>query len=218
MSDDLVNQLTLNFLISKNQLQRLNKKMKEDKSELIKNDKEIYGDRIKILFNNLLTNNSPDDLLYDVKSSFDLFLDKCIYYLKAHDNNEDLERERVETDTYIHDDIDFEKEERQIEQGNYKENSEGEEEGEEEEESEDDDEGEEEDIILNNQSQSNIFLRVKPKYTNNALSTGVEDIQKLPLDWFQNIRQNYKKNQIIPRKKEVIIGEQSFSKEKRKYK
>ena len=31
MSDDLVNQITLNFLISKQQLQKLNKKTKENK-------------------------------------------------------------------------------------------------------------------------------------------------------------------------------------------
>jgi hypothetical protein len=56
MSDDLVNQLTLNFLISKNQLQKLNKKIKEDASQLIQTDKELYGNRIKQLFNDLLIN------------------------------------------------------------------------------------------------------------------------------------------------------------------
>jgi hypothetical protein len=95
MSDDLVNQLTLNFLISKNQLQKLNKKMKEDNSQMIKNDKEIYGSRVIDLFNSLLVNEHPNDLLFDVKSSFELFLNKSIYYLKAHDNNILLEKERI---------------------------------------------------------------------------------------------------------------------------
>ena len=51
MSDDLVNQLTLNFLISKNQLQKLNKKLKDTTEIKRKSDKEIYEDRIKKLFN-----------------------------------------------------------------------------------------------------------------------------------------------------------------------
>jgi hypothetical protein len=37
------------------------------------------------------------------------------------------------------------------------------------------------------------------------VSNGVEDIHKLPLDWFNATRQNYKQNQIIPRKKELTI-------------
>ena len=62
---------------------------------------------------------------------------------------------------------------------------------------------------------------VKIKYKKNAFkSTGVQDIQQLPLDWFQSVRQNYKLNKVIPRKKDVIIGEafdSSFRDEKRKY-
>jgi len=50
------------------------------------------------------------------------------------------------------------------------------------------------------------------------MSKGVDDIQKLPLDWFQNIRQNYKKNQIIPMKKEqnIIFTETTFRDIKKK--
>ena len=39
----------------------------------------------------------------------------------------------------------------------------------------------------------------------NKASNGVEDIHKLPVDWFNSTRQNYKINQIIPRKKEIVI-------------
>ena len=82
MSEDLVNQLTLNFLISKKQLEKLNKKMNEDVLQTAKNDNIIYEERVKNLFERLMANNPPDDLLYDVRSSFDLFLNKCIYYLR----------------------------------------------------------------------------------------------------------------------------------------
>jgi len=215
MSEDLVNQLTLNFLISKNQLQKLNKKIKEDVSQVMKTDKELYGDRIICLFNELLINNFPDDLLYDVRSSFDLFLNKCIYYLKAHDNNQLLEKER-DGNPYIAEDINFEKEERDIEKGDYEEEEEEEEDEEneegEEENEEEDEEGEEEKNIQPT-------LIIKEKYTNkNMKSEGVDDIQKLPLNWFNNVRQNYKKNQIIPRRKEIKLEDVSLNSEKRKYK
>ena len=114
MSDDLVNQLTLNFLISKHQLQKLNKKVKETSDQIKTRDIKEYNERIKILFDSLLVNNPPDDLLCDVKNSFDTFIDKSIYYFKAHDNTIALENER--NNDVIHDDIDYEKEEREIEE------------------------------------------------------------------------------------------------------
>ena len=127
MSDDFINQLTLNFLISKNQLNKLNKKVKENTETTRKSDKEIYGQRITQLFNDLLVNEPPEILLQEVKTGFDYFIDKSIYYFKALDNNELLEKERADdypSDNIIHDDIDYEKEERLIEKGDYKEKSE----------------------------------------------------------------------------------------------
>ena len=209
MSEDLVNQLTLNFLISKNQLQKLNKKIKEDASDLLKTDKEIYGSRIKQLFNDLIKDQSPDDLMIDVRNSFDLFINKCIYYLKECDHNELLEKERGE----ISEDINFEQEERDIELGNYVENSnEQEEEDEEEEEEEEQEEQEDEEKELSKQP----TLLIKEKYTNKTKSQGVEDIQKLPLNWFNNVRQNYKKNQIIPRRTEIKFTDGSINNGKKK--
>jgi len=215
MSDELVNQLTLNFLISKNQLQKLNRKMKETTDTNRKSDREIYGSRVKELFDNLLVNNTPDNLLQEVQTGFDFFIDKCIYYFKALDNNELLEKERStdnNSNDIIHDDIDYEKEERAIERGDYQENSEEndeqEEDEEDDEEDEEDDEEDEEDDEEEEPTNKNIVhqsVTVKHKYNKKTNSVGVDDIQKLPLDWFQNVRQSYKKNQIIPRKKEIII-------------
>jgi hypothetical protein len=105
MSDDLVNQLTLNFLISKQQLQKLNKKTKETAEQQKIKEIQEYKDRIKLLFNDLLVYQPPEDLLFEVKVAFENFIEKSIYYLKAHDNSEALEIERSEE---IHDDIDFE--------------------------------------------------------------------------------------------------------------
>jgi len=110
MSNELVDQLTLNLLISKTQLQKLNKKIKETTDNNRKTDKEMYGERIKELFSNLLVDNKPEDLLQDVETGFQFFLDKCIYYFKVRDTNKSLEEEQDVVDDSIKDDIDYDKE------------------------------------------------------------------------------------------------------------
>jgi hypothetical protein len=233
MSDDLVNQLTLNFLISKNQLQKLNKRLKDDTEQHRKTDKEIYGERIKELFSDLLVNKIPSDLLIDVKTSFDCFVDKCVYYFKVHDNNEVLEQER-NANVDIHDDIDFEKEERAIELGNYKErdnsyNSDNSDNSDSTTNSGDDDnvdpidytniiDSKQEQVTPKKVAQSGFSndSTVSPRYYKKK--QGAAETQQLPLDWFQSVRQNYKQNHIIPRTKDVIInGHNSpFREEKKK--
>jgi hypothetical protein len=223
MSEDLVNQLTLSFLISKKQLQKLNKRLKETTETTRMSDKEIYNERIIKLFNDLLVDNPPTNLLQEVKTGFDFFLDKCIYYFKASDNNELLEKERTnindeQSHDIIHDDIDYDKEERDIENGNYKEHSEEEDAEEEEEEDAEEEEDEEQDIKDDVKEehihQPTVIVKTKHKKPTN--SVGVDDIQKLPLDWFQNVRQSYKKNNIIPRKKEIVFQEETFRDQKKK--
>ena len=236
MSEDLVNQLTLNFLISRNQLQKLNKKIKENNENDRKSDKEIYKERIQNLFNDLLVDNPPENLIQEVKTGFDFFLDKCIYYFKASENNELLEKERTNNlndSDYIKEDIDFEKEERNIVNGNYKENDEDEDQEDEEEddgedeENDGEDEDEDEDKSKDEHYQNKFKvinktnplrdINVKEKYNKKYMkSEGVENIQQLPLDWFQNVRQEYKKNKIIPRKKEIIIDNNFSNYQKKK--
>jgi hypothetical protein len=115
MADDFVNKLTLNCLISKNQLYKLNKRLKENSDNKKLEEMREYSDRIEELFKSLLVNNSPDNLLLDVKNTFDAFVEKSIYYFKAQDNAVMFKNMRND----IQDDIDFEKEERDIECGNY---------------------------------------------------------------------------------------------------
>ena len=175
-----VNQITLNYLISKTQLHKLNKlKQKDDILE------PTYDkDRIHNLFNQLLNNDKPDDLLEDVKECFDAFIEKSIYYLEIHDKNEIIQKERNEQcdeEGQINDDINYE-DECNNEQ----------------------DEEEEDQKPLEEYFEEPVKM-IHAKYPKKSVSNGVEDIQKLPLDWFNTTRQNYKKNQILPRKKEIII-------------
>jgi len=275
MSEDFVNQLTLNFLISKHQLQKLNKKVKENADTSRKTDKELYGQRITKLFNDLLVNEPPDTLLQEVQIGFDLFMDKCIYYFKAVDNNDLFEKARTDdypSDNIIHDDIDYEKEENSIERGNYKEDGDSEDGDSEDGDSEDGDsedgdsedglkwgvrgfpvkeedseeggvrglgaqnpvkeeESEDRGVLFPVKEELNGGIKpveeelkedirglpvVKHKLYKKNTSVGVDDIQKLPLDWFQNVKENYKKNQIIPRKKYITFEEQPFRDQKKK--
>jgi hypothetical protein len=87
MSEELVNQLTLNYLISHTQLQKLNKKIKENQEDTRNKELAVYKDRLQHLFNDLLVNQQSEDILLDVKTSFDNFIDKSVYYFKMCDTN-----------------------------------------------------------------------------------------------------------------------------------
>jgi hypothetical protein len=195
MTDDdntYINEITLNFLISKSQLHKLNKLKQKDLVLEPTYDKN----RIHQLFKQLLNNNKPDDLLEDVKTCFDAFVEKSVYYLEIHDKNENIQNERtgklVESNN---DDINDE--------------------------FEDYFEDYFEEPVLDLEPVLDAVLDVEPvldlepvkklntKYSKKTVSNGVEDIHKLPLDWFNATRQNYKINQIIPRKKEIIIDNSS---------
>jgi ABC-type Zn2+ transport system substrate-binding protein/surface adhesin len=139
-----------------------------------------------------LNNDRPDDLLEDVKTCFDAFIEKSIYYLEIHDKNTDIQNERnnlKEEDIFFDDDDDNDHDN-------------------------DDDDNDDDDNDDDDDDNEEPVLRVHAKYSNNNTSNGVEDIHKLPLDWFNTTRQNYKINQIIPRKKEIIIDNSSLKKKK----
>ena len=58
-----------------------------------------------------------------------------------------------------------------------------------------DDDEIDEDVIEKKQS-----TKIKQKYKTTPPSDGVDDIQKLPLNWFNNVRQQYTQNNIISKK------------------
>lgn len=185
-----VNQITLNYLISKSQLNKLNKLKQKDVSL-----EPIYDkDRIHNLFNQLLNNEKPNDLLEDVKECFDAFIEKSIYYLEIHDKNETIQNER--TNEQIQDDDEYNK----IEEHDF------------DDEDEDENSNSDSDSDETEKPLEEPIKNITAKYPKKTISNGVEDIQKLPLDWFNTTRQNYKKNQILPRKKEIVIENSSLKK------
>ena len=209
MSDDLVNQITLNFLISKQQLQKLNKKIKQKEEDKMKTDMEIYKDKIVELFLKLLDDKVPSDLLEDVKHSYTYFVEKSIYYLKMKESSN---IEFIEADKEEEEDA-----EEDLEADELSANEIVTEKDEDDEDEEDSTVAslEEDDEEVNNtnkgpffKTQSTTIKKTMYKKFNNTKSKGVDDIQQLPLDWFSKVRQTYKQNQIIPRhkdEKDVVI-------------
>ena len=189
MSDDLVNQITLNFLISKQQLQKLNKRIKQKEEDKMKTDMEIYKDKFVELFLKMTNNELPSDLLEDVNHSYNYFVEKAIYYLKMKESSEStLEKEEdaneiVEEDLEDLEDLEEEEESRESE-------------------TEDLEEEEEEEGLKIKTSPIAAIKETRYKKFTNTKSKGVDDIQQLPLDWFSKVRQTYKQNQIIPRHKD----------------
>jgi hypothetical protein len=203
MSDDLVNQITLNFLISKSQLHKLNNKIKQKEQDTMKSDKEIYKEQINELFTKCLNDEFPNDLLQDVRNSFTYFIEKSVYYLKlkANRSNED--------------DISAEEEEATEELSDNEKEAEEEEEEEEEAEEElsDNEKEEEEEELSDNEKEEEMVasLEVKPqrvykKTSKPSHSEGVDDINKLPLDWFTKVKyqnQKQRQNQNLIEKKNI---------------
>ena len=101
-SNDFVNQVTLNCLISKSQLMKINntkikKNLNVERSKKIKK----YNSQLIELFEKLLNKTEPSDLFDDVKSSYINFIDKTIIYLDNINTNiiekqEEKEQEQKE--------------------------------------------------------------------------------------------------------------------------
>jgi hypothetical protein len=184
MSDDLVNQITLNYLISKSQLQKLNNKIKQKEQDNMKSDKEIYKDQIGELFTKCLNDEFPDDLLQEVRNSFTYFIEKSVYYLKLKANKPDTSASLEDAVVNLEADDTVASEE----------------------EDEDEDvsaseEDEEEDVSASEEEEEVTPVKSERVFKKNnkvVHSEGVENIQQLPLDWFTKVQCGYKQSKGHP--------------------
>jgi hypothetical protein len=87
MSQSYVNQVTIDCLLNKSVVNKYVKN-KENKEEI-----KFYKKRIYNLFKEIITGNSPDDLLPDVKYAYTNFLTESIRYFKTVDNNDIIQSE-----------------------------------------------------------------------------------------------------------------------------
>jgi hypothetical protein len=214
MSDDLVNQITLNYLISSQQLNKLNKKIKQKEEDKLKSDKEIYKDQISELFTKCLNDEFPNDILQEVKHSFAYFVEKSIYYLKLKADNLAENKEcsaecsaNAQEEESIDEDDD-EDEEDEDDDEEEEEEGYGEEEAQAIESSEEEESREQ---IAEKRPQKVFKKASKPIH-----SEGVDNIQNLPLDWFTKVRCNYKQNKIISGKKDDMLNSSNYNNSKKK--
>lgn len=91
-STDIINQITLNCLISKTQLMKINNTKIKKNLDVERNEKiKKYKNHFIKLFQDLLDKNENSNSLDDdVKFSYVHFIDKLIIYLDKSENVDDL--------------------------------------------------------------------------------------------------------------------------------
>lgn len=91
MSEAFINQVTLDCLLNK---EMFNNHVRIQKSkQLNKEDMKFYRKRIFNLFKEIISGDSPKDLLPDVKYTYDNFTNSAIHYFKTIDNNDIIQSE-----------------------------------------------------------------------------------------------------------------------------
>jgi hypothetical protein len=110
MSESLINQITLDCLLNK---KMYNSQIKNNKIKQINHqERKFYRKRIYNLFKDMISENSPDNLLLDVKYAYENYINATINYFKIIDNNDIIQGEHdsetnkyLETNGYIEKDI-----------------------------------------------------------------------------------------------------------------
>ena len=82
MSMDLINQITLNYLMSDQQKYKLNNIRKKEHEHEQKKNKEIYKEQIMEIFKKMLNDEVVEHKMNEMQIGFDYFIEKVIYYIK----------------------------------------------------------------------------------------------------------------------------------------
>lgn len=119
MSQDLINQITLNCLMNKHQYEKYvtNKISKSINEE----DKKNYMERILSLTKELITNSESEveeenTIAPDVKYTFEQYIKSCIQYFKLTDNNDVIQEKYRELDIKVIEEEDVQEEDVQEEE------------------------------------------------------------------------------------------------------
>ena len=92
MSDNLISEITLEFLMNKEQYAKhLSRKIPNN--TLYKKDRRFYKRRIFDLTKQLLNNEKPERMYPDVSSAFDTYSTICIEYFKALDKSDIIQED-----------------------------------------------------------------------------------------------------------------------------
>jgi len=119
MSQDLINQITLNCLMNKHQYEKYvtNKISKSINEE----DKKIYKKRILSLTKELITNSEVEgenNIAPDVKYTFEQYIKSCIQFFKLTDNNDVIQEKYKELDINVVKEEKVDKEDKELVQDN----------------------------------------------------------------------------------------------------
>jgi hypothetical protein len=87
-SHDLVSELTLEYLLNKEQYSKYLAEKNPQTKLNNKRDKKFYRRRIFDLTKQLLSNEKPESLSSDVKNAFENYVNLCIEYFKALDTTD----------------------------------------------------------------------------------------------------------------------------------
>ena len=91
MSESFINQITLDCLLNK---KMYNNQIKNNKTKQINHEeRKFYRKRIYNLFKDMISENSPDNLLLDVKYAYENYINATINYFKIIDSNDIIQGE-----------------------------------------------------------------------------------------------------------------------------
>ena len=91
-SESFINQVTLQFLMNKNQFSKYIEKKTSD--SILKRERKYYSQRfLKLTKRMLLKKKSVDDMPSDIKFAFESFLKSCIHHFKMTDHTELVQAE-----------------------------------------------------------------------------------------------------------------------------
>lgn len=107
-SNDFINQITLNCLLNPELYEKyIDKNNNCIMNNNIKNrDRKFYRKRIFDLTKKLLLSDvERTNVFPEVTNAFDNYINNCIYYFKANDTNDILQKEYIEFDKQIEEDL-----------------------------------------------------------------------------------------------------------------
>ena len=97
MSENYINQITLDYLINKENYNKINNRNSLKNAN--RKDKKFYRKRILNLTKDLLLfQETKDEILPDVKKTFEIYIKTCVEYFQTLDKSDILQEEYSELD------------------------------------------------------------------------------------------------------------------------
>ena len=96
MSDKLISEITLEYLMNKEQYGKYINTNSPNVKESARKDKRFYRKRIYDLTKQLLSDEPQNQMYFDVKFSFEIYIKSCIEYFKGLDKSDTIQEDYVD--------------------------------------------------------------------------------------------------------------------------